>query len=120
YGTNPLFLATSIVRDLNVAGSGYNNDSGLSVGNIANDDLRWEEISQANIGLDFILLNNRIEGNVDVYRKQTEKLYSSINRSAITSIYDQAGNNGGLRNSGVEVVLKYNVFKNSDFNLQLF
>ena len=120
YGTNPLFLGTSIVRDLNAAGSGYNNDSGLFVGNIANADLRWEEISQANIGLDFILLNNRIEGNVDVYRKQTEKLYSSINRSAITSIYSQAGNNGGLRNSGVEVVLKYNVFKDSDFNLQLF
>ncbi|MFN3968438.1 SusC/RagA family TonB-linked outer membrane protein [Flavobacterium sp.] len=120
YGTNPLLLATSIVRDLNATGAGYNNDPGIFVSNIANTDLRWEEISQANIGLDFIMLNNRIEGNVDVYRKQTEKLYSDINRSAATSIYSQSGNNGGLRNTGVELQLKYNVFKNKALDLQLF
>lgn len=120
YGTNPLLLATSIVRDLNATGAGYNNDPGIFVSNIANTDLRWEEISQANIGLDFIMLNNRIEGNIDVYRKQTEKLYSDINRSAATSIYSQNGNNGGLRNTGVELQLKYNVFKNKPLDLQLF
>jgi TonB-linked SusC/RagA family outer membrane protein len=120
YGTNPLLLATSIVRDLNATGAGYNNDAGIFVSNIANPLLRWEEISQANIGLDFIMLNNRIEGNIDVYRKQTEKLYSDINRSAATSIYSQSGNNGGLRNTGVELQLKYNVFKNKPLELQLF
>lgn len=120
YGTNPLLLGTSIVRDLNATGAGYNNDPGIFVSNIANTSLRWEEISQANIGLDFILLNNRIEGNIDVYRKQTEKLYSDITRSASTSLYSQTGNNGGLRNSGVELQLKYNVFKNKELDLQLF
>ena len=119
-GTNPLFLATNNVRDLNATGAGYNNAPGIFVSNIGVTDLQWEEISQLNLGLDFILLNNRIEGNIDVYRKQTEKLYNSVNRSAVVSTYTQTGNNGGLRNTGVEAVLKYNVFKNKDIKLQLF
>ncbi|NQZ79264.1 MAG: SusC/RagA family TonB-linked outer membrane protein, partial [Ekhidna sp.] len=36
-----------------------------------NPDLRWETTAQANIGLDYGLLKNRIYGSVDVYRKIT-------------------------------------------------
>jgi len=120
YGTSPIFGAPNLVRDLNIVGTGYNNDSGISIGNLAYPSLRWEEISQLNIGLDFRLLNSKLEGNVDVYRKQTEQLYNDISRSAITGTYAQSANNGALRNSGVELLLKYHIFKESDFNLSIF
>lgn len=120
YGTNALFLATNLVRDLNVTGNGYDNNAGFFTGTIANTELQWEEISQLNFGLDFIVFKNKLEGNIDVYRKETDKLYNNITRSAATSLYGQNGNNGTLRNSGVELSLKYNVFRNEDFRLSVF
>ncbi len=120
YGTNPLFVATNLVRDLNIVGSGYNNDPGIGIANLAYPSLMWEEISQTNIGLDFRVMNNKLEGNIDVYRKQTEKLYNSIPRSAAIGTYDQNGNNGTLRNSGVELLLKYHIFNEQDFKLSVF
>ncbi len=121
YGVNPLFTALDNVRDLYTSVRGY-NDAGLGVNNsqIANTDLRWEKISQANIGLDFKVLKGRLEGNIDVYQKTTEDLYTSIRRSAITGMYEQDGNNGKLRNSGVELMLKYNLFNTDDFKLSVF
>lgn len=120
YGFNPIFLGANLVRDLNYTGAGYNNIPGIDVSNVAYPSLQWEEISQANIGLDFRVFNNKLEGNIDVYRKQTEKLYNTISRSAVTGMYSQNGNNGTLRNSGVELLLKYHIFDEQDFKLSVF
>lgn len=120
YGNNPLFPASDYVRDLNATVNGYNNIQGIAVDQVANTDLMWEEVSQANIGLDFRMLKGKLEGNVDFYRKQTEQLFTQVRRSAATGMYSQDGNNGVLRNSGVELMLKYNLFNTSDFKLAVF
>ena len=119
-GLNPLFLDANIVRDLYAVGSGYNNLNGIGLGNIANPTLQWEEITQSNIGVDFILLNSKLEGNLDVYRKQTDLLYNTVTLSGVTSLYGRQGNNGTLRNEGVELLLKYNIVKNEDLKLSVF
>lgn len=118
--TNPMLLGAAIVRDLNVVGNGYSNTSGFFVGNIANPYLQWEELTQGNIGLDFKFLNNRLEGNVDVYRKDTDMLYYNIPSSAITSQYSYRGNYGSLRNEGVEAVLRYNFINKPDAKFTIF
>lgn len=120
YGTNPLFPGSNLIRNTSISGNGYNNVQGLAPGVIAYPNLVWEEISQANIGLDFKVLKGKLEGNVDVYRKQTEELYTSVRRSAGTGMFFQNGNNGVLRNSGVELMLKYNMFNTQDFRLSVF
>lgn len=120
YGTNPLFVQPSTVRDLYATGAGYNNEAGIAVGNVGNPTLLWEEISQLNIGLDFKIMNNKLEGNLDLYRKQTDQLYNTVSRSAGTSFFGQQGNNGSLRNSGVELMLRYNVISNDDLKFSVF
>jgi len=120
YGTNPLFVEPSLVRELYATGAGYNGGSGIAVSNLQNPSLMWEEITQLNVGIDFKVFNNRLEGNVDVYKKETDRLYNDVNRSAITGVFVQDGNNGKLRNSGVEVMLRYNVLKDSELKLSLF
>jgi TonB-linked SusC/RagA family outer membrane protein len=40
----------------------------------ANPDLQWEESTTANAGIDFTVLDNRINGTIDVFRKNTSKL----------------------------------------------
>jgi TonB-linked SusC/RagA family outer membrane protein len=124
FGTNPLFPGSNLIRDTNVtttAGNpGYDNVAGFDTGVIANPTLLWEEISQANIGIDFRLAKGRLEGNIDVYQKDTDRLYTQIRRSASTGFYSQAGNNGRLRNSGVEMLLRYKLVDSNDFDLSVF
>lgn len=121
YGMNPLLSAINNVRDLYSSTTAYDAQGvGFNNSQIANDKLQWEEISQLNIGLDFKLLKSRLEGNIDVYQKDTDNLYTTIRRSAATGMYGQDGNNGKLRNSGVELMLKYNLFNTDNFKMTVF
>ena len=38
---------------------------------LGNEDLGWESTRSSNVGLDFGFFNNRIQGSVDIYSKQT-------------------------------------------------
>lgn len=118
--TNPLLLATAVSRDVNTTGNGYGNTPGYYLGNIGNPTVQWEEIKHGNIGLDFKLFNNKLEGNIDVYRKTTDMLYYDIPSSAITSQFTYKGNYGSLKNEGLEAVLRYNILNNKDYKLSIF
>ena len=47
------------------------SNSGLSAGNPANADLKWETTSQADFGLDFGLFDDRLTVEADYYTKET-------------------------------------------------
>lgn len=92
---------------------------------IGNPNLSWESTTQADLGLEFALLNNRITGEVDVYEKKTSDLL--LNRQLpYTSGYTVVTENiGNLRNRGLEIALnglvidkavKWNVGGNISFN----
>ncbi|MEJ8841890.1 SusC/RagA family TonB-linked outer membrane protein [Lacibacter sp. H375] len=49
-----------------------------SVNNFYNPDLRWEKIGQLNIGLDFAMAANRINGSIEFYHKRATDLYQSV------------------------------------------
>ncbi len=121
--TNPLFLGENLVRDTGVStktDESYQGLPGWAVGTVGNTTLQWEEISSANIGLDFALLNRRIEGTIDVYQKQTEHLYTDIRSSSVTGASQYKGNLGGIRNKGIEAQLKYTPIKTNDAKLTVF
>ncbi len=44
------------------------------VGQFINPDIRWEETTQYNAGIDYGLWNNRISGSLDVFYKQSDDL----------------------------------------------
>jgi TonB-linked SusC/RagA family outer membrane protein len=72
---------------------------------LANKDLTWEKTYEINAGLDFGFLDNRINGSVDVYRRDAKDLIMKRNIPVTTgwsSIWD---NIGWVRNTGVEVTL---------------
>jgi TonB-dependent starch-binding outer membrane protein SusC len=120
FGANALFTATNITRDLVSTGSGYNNNPGLLVSQIGNTTLRWEQTSQLNLGLDFITKGGKLEGNIDLYRKETTDQFGPLNLSAITSLYEISANNGTVRNSGVELSLKNNIINKNGYKLSIF
>lgn len=116
YNVNPLYYDNSLAWDFYTSGDGYQN-TGAYFPVLGNIDVGWEETHQANIGLDFLVFKNRLEGNLDVYRKDTKKLYTDINLSATTGQYDIDGNNGKLRNEGVELALRYKALNHQDYSL---
>ena len=121
YGSNAMLVVPSLVRDVFDVGSVYNQGGGSFVlSNIGNPLLQWEEIAQGNIGLDFKTLKGRLEGNIDVYNKQTTKLFDQLLVSGINGQYSFYGNRGGIRNRGVEVLLRYALVNKDDTKLTVF
>ncbi|SKB84529.1 TonB-linked outer membrane protein, SusC/RagA family [Sphingobacterium nematocida] len=47
------------------------------VGSLNNPSLRWEQVRQLNIGLDFKMLQSRVSGTVEYYWKSSTDLYGS-------------------------------------------
>ena len=67
--------------------------------------VRWEVVEEWDAGLDFTLLNNRLEGTVDYYYRQTNDLAFS---RPIPFMWDRVyGNWGSVANSGWEVSLNW-------------
>ncbi len=69
-------------------------------------DVKWEETSSTNFGLDFGLFDNRFSGSIDVYQKFTNDLLFNAAPSAFTNISDRIVTNiGEMENKGLEVSL---------------
>jgi TonB-linked SusC/RagA family outer membrane protein len=120
FGFPSLLTANDLVRDLNATRTGYENASASFLSQIANPLLQWEEITQLNIGLDFILFKKKLEGNIDVYDKRTSRLFNTDLTSAAIGQYGINANNGDLSNKGIELRLQYNVIMSNDLNLSFF
>lgn len=120
-GNNPMLAGVNLVREVYLTGTGYDNLPGsIGFGGLTNPYVQWEVINQGNIGLDFSLLNRRLEGNIDVYDKTTDKLYNNINLSAVTGSYGIMGNNGKLQNRGIEGLLKYTAVRTQDARVAVY
>lgn len=71
--------------------------------NIKNEALTWETTSQTNVGVDFALLNNRLNLSVDYYYKYTRDMLMSV---PLPSPYPAImRNEGEMSNKGVEITL---------------
>ena len=116
---NPLIQLPTNFLDLYNGGSAYQNLLGYAFTNLANPDLKWEQVKQSNLGLDFNY-KGLVEGSFDYYQKRTSRLYSSINYSAVTGTYGVRGNNGILDNKGVEGLIRYNVLRTDKTRLSVF
>ncbi|GAA4272241.1 SusC/RagA family TonB-linked outer membrane protein [Aquimarina gracilis] len=97
----------------------YNGLNSLLLTQIGNNTLRWEEVTQANIGLDFQVFNSRLRGSLDVYHKKTEDVFQDRPISAINGITQIRANVGDLTNKGIDWSLRYDLIKDTDLSLTL-
>lgn len=69
-------------------------------------DIKWEQTTTYNAGLDFAILGNRISGSVDVYYKKTKDLLNVIPIPAGSNFSNQLLTNiGNIENKGLEFTL---------------
>ncbi|HKO82927.1 MAG TPA: SusC/RagA family TonB-linked outer membrane protein, partial [Chitinophagaceae bacterium] len=85
-----------------------------------NDNLKWEQTTTYNIGLDYGILDNRIFGTVDFYLKKTSDLLSVIDQSAGSNFSNKSlANIGTMENRGVEFTISAQVIRNKEINWDL-
>lgn len=71
----------------------------------ANTKLTWEATKVYNLGLDFAILKNRLNGSVDGYIRKTEDLIGDLSTSPFTGYESVIGNYGNLTNKGIDIGL---------------
>jgi len=82
----------------------------------ANPDLKWEETQQTNVALDYGFLNNRFNGSLEYYVKNTHDLLLTVPVPQPAVVGDRIENIGRLQNKGVEFSLDGLVLQRSDFS----
>ncbi|WP_165823823.1 SusC/RagA family TonB-linked outer membrane protein [Pseudochryseolinea flava] len=81
-----------------------------------NPNLKWEESSEFNVGVDFGFLENRVAGSIDTYVKKTENLLWLYSVPQPPNLHDETlANVGELENRGVEVLVKTIPVRTGDF-----
>ncbi|MFT6442333.1 MAG: TonB-linked SusC/RagA family outer membrane protein, partial [Salibacteraceae bacterium] len=79
--------------------------SGFAVGALANRNLVYEKNKELNFGLNFGLFNNRISGEVEVYKRNTVDLIIGDKLPRSTGFSDVVANVGEIQNNGIEITL---------------
>jgi TonB-linked SusC/RagA family outer membrane protein len=83
-------------------------------------DIKWEETTTMNIGLDFGFADNRISGNLDVYQRETKDLLNTVNVPSGSNFSNTVLTNvGSLVNKGAEFSLNLVPVSKGDAYLSL-
>lgn len=73
---------------------------------LAFDNLKWETTKQFDLGLDFSLLNRRLNVTFDYYVKNTYDLIRQLPMLAVSGFQTGWANMGNLQNKGLELAIK--------------
>jgi TonB-linked SusC/RagA family outer membrane protein len=114
-GNSPYIGASSIVDILNAyTNSNLGNYLGLQTP--ANNKLSWESTHTINTAIDFSVLNSRLSGSIDFYRKNTTDLLGRVKYNPLTGYESASGNIGKIRNTGLELSLQSENIRGTGFN----
>jgi TonB-linked SusC/RagA family outer membrane protein len=88
---------------------GSNLNLGITFDEITDKNIGWEVTEEFDFGVDFTLLQKRLEGTIDYYNKKTKDALVYVTFAG--TLGDQSGtvltNLGDFRNTGVEVSLDW-------------
>ena len=80
---------------------------GSKANGLANEDLRWEESEQTNVGIDLGFWNNKLTFSMDYYIKKTNGMLMEMPIPSYVGEAKPIGNVGDMKNSGIEFELGY-------------
>lgn len=98
----------------------YSLINGIVVNRTANPDLKWEVVTQLNIGTDFSLWKNKIYGSFDYYNKTTTDAILNISSEPLSPTSTVWKNiDGKIVNKGFEFTLGSQLVNTDDFSWSL-
>lgn len=99
--------------------------SGTAIGPLANPNIKWEESEQFDVGIDFKILNNRLDINADYFIKNTNDLLipavpvSGIFGTSAPGAESPTVNAGTVQNKGFEFAIGYRGTVLNDLNYRI-
>jgi TonB-linked SusC/RagA family outer membrane protein len=96
-------------------GVSYTGVAGLRPTQFPNPDLKWEETTQMNAGVDLAILDERVVVTVDAYLKETDDLILARPVPASTGFTSFQSNIGSIENKGLELTLTTVNVQTKDF-----
>ena len=97
----------------------YDQSMGLQLGNVENDGVKWETTSRLNVGLDAMLLENRLAFSFDWYLSNTRDLLVQKQYQFVTGMDKYWANGGSLQNMGLEATINAKLINEKDFQWEL-
>lgn len=89
-----------------------------SISSRPNPKLRWEKTTTTNVGVDFALFTNRLNGSVEYYNKKGTDLLASSNGISVEGqgFSTNVINNGEMTNRGFELNVNGVIIQNRDWS----
>ncbi len=94
-------------------------ETGRYPNGIVDKTLSWERSREWNFGIDFGFLNNRINGSIDYYEKNSEDLLYKVKLPLEAGGVTMSTNVGKVRNRGIEVALNAVPVRTKDWNWEI-
>ncbi len=111
----------STLPSLSVSNVWFNNQQqlGYTLGNIPNDNLKWETTDQYDAGLDAGFFHGRLSLTGDFYYKKTYNLLLNVPIAGTTGYTSRLANVGKTQNAGIELMVDGRIIDQKDFSWNL-
>ncbi|MCZ4695573.1 SusC/RagA family TonB-linked outer membrane protein [Ancylomarina euxinus] len=87
----------------------------LRLSQAANEKLKWEETAVFNVGVDFALLNNKLNGSIEYYSRNSSDLLGIVDLDPTTGFTYAVMNYASMQNRGLELNLNGTLLQKGDF-----
>lgn len=82
-----------------------------------NPDLKWEEKTEINVGIEFSALDRRLSGSVGAYQSTTDDLLFEVGVPVPPNVFPETWKNvGKIENSGIEGNFEFTAVQTEDFS----
>lgn len=109
-----VYRTFTTMSDVQIAMGGETNIA-MVADRLGNSDLSWETKRSLNVGFDFGLLRNRINGSLDLYKSNNYDLLLSRKLPGTSGFPEVTANIGETTNNGIELTLNTVNIDNNDF-----
>ena len=83
-------------------------NNGATLSGFVDKNVQWESTDEADLGLEFTILKNRLSGEIDVYQKKVKNALISVPTPTTTGTPNVLTNVASIENKGAELSLNWN------------
>lgn len=94
----------------------FTGESLLTISSLPYGDLRWEENSSMNLGIDFSIFNNKVSGSFQYYSKRGRELITSLMVPLEYGVSSMPVNGASMNNSGYEASASFVPIRTKNFS----
>lgn len=95
----------------------YANQGAVYPSEYGNSNLTWEKNKNYDVGIDFGILDNRIDGALSYFNKETYDLLQAVPLTRTSGHTSITQNIGTVVNKGFEAILNFGIVRKKDFNI---